>query len=524
MGALDAGNKSGETYIGLILAAGFSSRMGDFKPLLQIGDMTAVQRVSAALKQAGVHKIIGVTGFLRRKLVPVFESEGIMEAYNPDFEQGMFTSVKAGIRAAMPGLRPAAPAGAGKPDPTARKEIEAPDFGKPDPAGMPEGFFLMPVDCPLVPPEVIRRIAEKHREDPEAFIVPCFRGKKGHPLFIPAKYAEEILAYEGEGGLKAITGRYEDKLIRMETGVEAVVLDMDTPEGYEEVLEYYRAYEKETRGTDGEPDAETCPGRESGTGAAEGYRNALAKALKGKRLFLIRHGEIRQHREKIFLGQTDVPLSDKGREQAEAAAEELLRHGVSMSRIYTSDLSRAVQTAEIIRDRLSRGARQDKPDGGVPVSGASEAAGAFRAEVIREPRLREMALGEWDGRFISDIQKEYPEEYRRRGENLLTWKFGNDSENFYDLQYRVMKGFQSILKRERAPGEPKDMEDIKDIKDNTGFPDAGQNDIVIVSHSGVINVILSNLRQTELAEQIAGHIPGHIPNGGVVAIDYTVNS
>ncbi|HWQ77661.1 MAG TPA: histidine phosphatase family protein [Anaerovoracaceae bacterium] len=442
MESANKNTESGDHYVGLILAAGYSSRMGAFKPLLQIGDMTAVERVSAALKKAGVNKIIGVTGFLRRRLVPVFASEGIIEAYNPDFEQGMFTSIKTGLRTAVTGSE------------------------------APEGFFLMPVDCPLVPPVVIRQIAEKHKEDPEAFIVPCFRGKKGHPLFIPVKYTEEILSYGGEGGLKAVTDRHEDRLIRLEVGTEAVVLDMDTRSGYEEVLEYYERQQKET----------------GGTGAVERDGNALEEALRGKRLFLIRHGEIRQHREKILLGQTDVPLSETGKKQAADAAEELKRYGVSVKRIYTSDLSRAAGTAEIIRDRLY--GRRIEEARGKEIS---------EPEVILEPRFREMSLGEWDGRFISEIREKYPEEYQKRGENLLNWKYGNDSENFYDLQYRVMKGFRDVLEKER-----------------TG-PAAGPSDIVIVSHSGVINVIVSNLRQMELARQIGSHIP----NGGVVLIDFT---
>lgn len=444
--------------IGLILAAGYSSRMGAFKPLLPIGDMAAVERVSAALRSAGINRIIGVTGHRRELLSPVFTAEGIEEAYNSDYDQGMFTSIQAGIRKAAAGL--------------------SADDGRfrmqgPGPLKTPDGFFLMLVDCPLVPAEVLKQLLKKHEENPEAFIVPCFRGKKGHPLFIPGQYAEEILAYEGEGGLKAITTRHEDKLIRLEVGMEEVVLDMDTPEGYEEILEFYR------RKTDsaGSPATAECT-----------TELRYEEELEGKRLFLIRHGEIRQHREKIFLGQTDVPLSDKGKEQAEMAAEELTRHGVSVSCIYSSDLSRALETAEIIREHLNKIGREAGAEG-------DERPGI---EVIPVSKLREMSLGEWDGRYISEIRDRYPEEYRKRGENLLTYKFGNDSENFYDLQYRAMKGFQSVLKQEREAGD-------------------GRRDIVIVAHSGVINVILSGLLHNELADQIGNHIP----NGGMVLIDYS---
>lgn len=415
-----------DKIIGLILAAGYSSRMGGFKPLLSIGDMTAVERISAALKKAGVHNIIGVTGFQREQLSSIFASEGIAEAYNQDFEQGMFTSIKTGIRAARKGL-----------------PADMPPLNKID------GFLLMLVDCPLVPSEVLERIIEKHRENPDAFIVPCYRGKNGHPLFIPALYAEEILAYEGENGLKTIRNRHHDKLFRLEVDSEAVVLDMDTREGYEEVLEFYKKqFEAEFN---------------------------YEEALRSKRLFFLRHGEIKQHREKIFLGQTDAPLSEKGREQAKEAAGDLSNFQISINRIYTSDLSRASETAEIIKGSLNSD-----------------------IEVICEPKLREMSLGEWDGRYISEIREQFPEEYQKRGENLLAYKFGNESENFYDLRYRVMKGFRNIVMREREAGD-----------------DA--RDILIVAHQGVIHVILSSLRHRPLEEEMRSPIP----NGGIVVIDYS---
>lgn len=447
-----------DKIIGLILTAGYSSRMGTFKPLLQIGDMTAIERVAGSLKKAGINRIVGVTGFQREGLHSIFEREGIVEAYNQDYAQGMFTSIKQGIAKTL-----------------SESFLTTDALG--EPLATPDGFLLMLVDCPLIPPEVIKQIIEKHEENPEAFIVPCFRGKKGHPLFIPSRYAQEILSHDGEGGLKAITNRYEDQLIRLEVNTESVVLDMDTPEGYEEVLEYYHSQRKEDYNRRGKE------GGGSGTvktGIAE--EPDFEKLLQGKRLFLIRHGEIRQHSEKIFLGQTDIPLSERGREQAREAAAELVKYNVSVSRMYTSDLSRARQTAEIIREKLIQSLIKHQRE----------------IRLINEPRLREMSLGDWDGRVISEIKEEFPEEYRKRGENLLTYKFGNDSENFYDLQYRVMKGFRNIVKREREAGDD-------------------EKDILIVSHRGVINGILASLQQTELGEQIANPLP----NGGMIMMDYT---
>lgn len=422
---------------GIVLAAGYSSRMGDFKPLLPIGDRTAIEKVLEALKKLDLEQIIAVTGFQRERLAPVLEKVQVCEAYNENFAHGMFTSIQTGIGQALSECR-----------------------------GNAEGFFLIPVDCPLVPNEVLEKILKKHKESPNSFIVPCYRGKKGHPLFIPAIYAKEILTYEGEGGLKAITNKYDDNFIRLETDHESVVMDMDTREGYQEILDHY---DKQLRGLDVPSDISL----------------QWKKLLAGRRLFLIRHGQTKQHKEKIFLGQADIPLSEEGREQARNAGLQLKRYKVQTDRIYTSDLCRASETAEIIGESL----------------------GDQKMYYIKDKALREMALGEWDGRFISEIQELYPEEFKKRGENLLTYKYGNDSENFYDLQYRIVKSFEGILRLE--------SHEAKLLKNR--IKGAFFKDIVVVAHSGVIKVILSNLYGTELSKELKETIP----NGGITAIDFT---
>ena len=165
---------------------------------------------------------------------------------------------------------------------------------------------------------------------------------------------------------------------------------------------------------------------------------SLEELAKGRCFYLIRHGQPQQHRDKIFLGQTDVPLSDEGRKQAEKAKAAL---PVGIRRIYSSDLKRALQTAEII--------------GG---------------QIIATQGFREMNLGSWDGRYIEDIKREFPELYQKRGRNIFVFKTGNKAENFYDLQYRVVKALTDILKKDDS------------------------REIFIVAHSGVIRCIENNLK------------------------------
>ena len=95
---------------------------------------------------------------------------------------------------------------------------------------------------------------------------------------------------------------------------------------------------------------------------------------------------------------------------------------------------------------------------------------ARRPKVIAMPELREVSLGEWDGRPIREIKEQFPEDYAARGEDLFTFKKGNSGENFYDMQYRAMKALRRILEE-----------------------DFGKN-IIICAHSGVVRALENNLK------------------------------
>ena len=394
-------NLINDSYAAVILAAGYSSRMKAFKPLLPVGDMTAIDRSIAAAKGAGIFDIAVVTGHNREMLASSIkkaavgscgEQVKVFEAYNAAFADGMFSSIKAGISVV-----------------NQRKPHV-------------KGIFLMPVDCPLISSAVLDELMVRTTDDD--FCVPVFEGKKGHPLFIPKKYFGEICEYDGPGGLKGITDKYWDKMKRVPVAEEGCILDMDTPEGYEEIKGFLEA------------------------GCTRGPLHELAK---GRRVYLIRHGETKQHDEKMFIGRYDVPLKDGAEKSVKEMAgklAEVIGDGMQKDnplKIYTSPLKRAVQTAEIISDVL----------------GADE--------LIIEEELQEISLGGWDGLPIREVKEMYPEEYERRGRDIFVFKTGNKAENFYDVQYRVVKALRKILE--------------KDMSKN----------IIIVSHSAVIRSLENNL-------------------------------
>jgi probable phosphoglycerate mutase len=94
-------------------------------------------------------------------------------------------------------------------------------------------------------------------------------------------------------------------------------------------------------------------------------------------LLLVRHGETDWNAERRWQGHADIPLNERGRNQARALAEELAA-GERIEIIYSSDLARARQTAEIVADRLG-------------------------VELVLEPDLREIDVGSRQGRTWMEI-------------------------------------------------------------------------------------------------------------------------
>ena len=255
---------------------------------------------------------------------------------------------------------------------------------------------------------------------------------------------QEICSYDGAGGLKAVTDKYWDRMVRIPVSDEGCLLDMDTQESYSELLEFYRS---------------GC------------VRKDLQELACGRHIALVRHGETMQHAEKMFIGQYDVPLNEKGRMQIVQSAEQLAADFACPRVIYASDLSRTMESAEIILRTF-----REKNNGKYP-------------EIVKEPGLREINLGKWDGQPVSRIKAEFPEEYRRRGEDMFIFKTGNKSENFYDLQYRAVKTLRKILENDDS------------------------KEIIIVAHSGVIRALQNNLEGKRVNDEWTP-----VPKGGFVVI------
>jgi len=98
--------------------------------------------------------------------------------------------------------------------------------------------------------------------------------------------------------------------------------------------------------------------------------------------WLVRHGQTDWNVQRRYQGHTDIPLNSLGRAQAQALAAEL--NGCQIAAIYSSDLSRALETAAILAQHTG-------------------------ATVTPDRRLREISMGAWEGRTLAEVNKELPD-------------------------------------------------------------------------------------------------------------------
>jgi molybdenum cofactor cytidylyltransferase len=190
------------TITALILAAGYSSRMGRFKPLLELGGKTVIERAVCLFRDAGIRDIRVVAGYRSDLLEPLLEQLGVRVIHNPSYDEGMFSSVTAALE---------------------------------DLDETVESFFILPADIPLIHALTVRRLLDFHRHEPDKILVPCFMNRRGHPVLIPSMYREKIRAWRGEGGLRGALGRLGQSVLPLEVDDGNILLDCDTPENYEDM-------------------------------------------------------------------------------------------------------------------------------------------------------------------------------------------------------------------------------------------------------------------------------------------------
>ena len=187
---------------GLILAAGLSSRMGDFKPLMPLRGKTLIENTVDSVFAGGAAAVTVVVGYRGEELSALLSArygERVRIVWNPDYAgTDMLRSIQIGCQALPPC----------------------------------DGFFLLPGDMPAVRQETFRRLAAAWSPEVPGVVFPTLDGYRKHPPLIDSRLVPELLAYDGGGGLRELWRRHEEWIRTVPVDDEGVWVDLDTQTDY----------------------------------------------------------------------------------------------------------------------------------------------------------------------------------------------------------------------------------------------------------------------------------------------------
>ena len=197
-----------ETICGLVLAAGLSRRMGEFKPLLPFRGKTLIENTIDSILSSGAHQVVVVTGHRADELEAVlgekYEGRVILTRNHEFATTDMLHSIQIGCKA-MP-------------------ECDA--------------FFLLPGDMPVVEPATFRKMLLQ-RDGTLGVIFPTLDGYRKHPPLVDYRLIPQILGFHGEGGLRQFWREQEALISTVAVDDAGVWMDLDTQEDYEKCKEKY---------------------------------------------------------------------------------------------------------------------------------------------------------------------------------------------------------------------------------------------------------------------------------------------
>jgi molybdenum cofactor cytidylyltransferase len=235
----------------VVLAAGMSRRMGTPKQLLRIGGETILEHTLKNVRASDVDEVILVLGFAAESMKKEISTERLKVVHNPDYQQGMGTSLRTGLAA-----------------------VDA----------RASAALIVLADQPFVRPETIDKLIARHHERrPQniipQIIIPMYRGFRGNPVLLDRSVFSELKELSGDVGCRAIFGSHAENICKLAVDDVGILLDIDSREEYQKLEEAYAAKRHEPR----RPAAAAVESREDlPVGRADlvvAGRDAVAQAL-----------------------------------------------------------------------------------------------------------------------------------------------------------------------------------------------------------------------------------------------------
>jgi molybdenum cofactor cytidylyltransferase len=183
----------------IVLAAGTSSRMGQPKQLMPVEGRSLVRRAAEAAIGSVARQTIVVTGAARENVEAELSGLAVMLVHNPDYAEGMSTSLRAGLGAVRP-------------------EVDA--------------VVVLLADQPFVDSTIVDGLVDLYERSAGLIVRPRYGGVPGNPVLWDRKLFEELLVQEGDQGGRALLQRYTSEIVWLDLPDAALQTDIDTPEAY----------------------------------------------------------------------------------------------------------------------------------------------------------------------------------------------------------------------------------------------------------------------------------------------------
>ena len=212
------------TTAAIILAAGTSSRMGAgrHKLLLPLSNRPVLIHVIEATLASQARPIIVVLGHqaeqVQAAIAAHVDHTAISVIENPDYRQGMSTSLHAGVKAIT---------------------NQAASSSTLDSA------LVILGDQPMMTTHILNSLITTRQTTGKRIITPLYNGKRGNPILFAASLFPELLEVTGDEGARSVIERYRQEVATVELGNAVATYDVDTWEAYQQVVEEWQRQQKQ---------------------------------------------------------------------------------------------------------------------------------------------------------------------------------------------------------------------------------------------------------------------------------------
>lgn len=193
-----AENNSGVAAV--VLAAGMSRRMGTPKQLLRIDGKTVLERTLENVRKSAIDEIVLVLGFAAEAVEKEISTQDIKVVRNAGYEQGMGTSLRAGIA---------------------------------DVSDRTKAALIVLADQPFVQAATLNRLIEHHRAKKAQIVIPLFRGFRGNPVLLDRSIFPEMQALSGDVGCRALFGSHTENIHKLAVNDAGILQDIDSRDDFE---------------------------------------------------------------------------------------------------------------------------------------------------------------------------------------------------------------------------------------------------------------------------------------------------